>query len=162
MTLPRSRGEKPRTRHNSTIRITDDQIAKAREKARQPRPAIARKSPVKRRNVKRWKANHARAYGEYRDWIVTQPCCACGYAGPEIDPAHSATGGTRRKADAKTLVPLCGPHVDDRDGNGHMMCAEGCHRMSHRIGVQSFQRAFGVDLRAIASRLWDEWKGEGE
>lgn len=96
----------------------------------------------------------ARIYGEHAAHVRQRPCCACGYAGA-TEAAHTTTGGMGRKADASTLVPLCGPHqVIAIDGKSRLV--EGCHRESHRIGVKSFERKYGLSLSFIASRLFAE------
>ncbi len=74
------------------------------------------------------------------------------------EAAHATTGGMGRKSDAKWLVPLTGrlaPYV----GRGPIhQDAEGLHRELHRIGIKSFEAKYGVDLRAIASRLYRDYQ----
>jgi hypothetical protein len=83
--------------------------------------------------------------GEYGDWLVTQPCLVSGLAGHTcwgaIRRCHTANGGMSRKADAPTQVPMC----------------DGAHELQHSIGVKSFEKVFGVDLKASAARLHAEW-----
>ena len=88
--------------------------------------------------------------GTYADWIRAKPCCACGVVGFS-QAAHTATGGTGRKADAATLVPLCGPHYVPPD-----FLYNGCHEQLHRMGALSWAFA-SLDLKAIAAKLRAEW-----
>lgn len=114
-----------------------------------------RKKP-KPRNAKRAKANHERAYGEYAAHIRTLPCLVCKVVRSRMEAAHSTTGGMGRKADASTLVPLCG----NRFSVGELI--EGCHPRLHRVGVRTFEKAWGIDLKAIAASLWADWQKQSE
>ena len=51
-----------------------------------------------------------------------------------------AAGG----ADIANVVPMCATHHDEQ----------------HRIGILSFQRKYGVDLKRIATDLWASWERE--
>lgn len=104
------------------------------------RTELRRSKPVNARNQERREREHARAYGgEHADWIRSQPC-AVGNDGCEgrVEAAHTESGGAGRKADARTLAPLCWKH----------------HRESHTTGVQTFERTHSIDLRAVATALW--------
>ncbi len=115
-----------------------------------PTPSVKAKKPVKRRNAKRYKANHERAYGPYADYIRSLPCCVCGLEGYTV-AAHTETGGKGRKADSSTLVPLCSSRI------ALLKAIEGCHEESHR-GVQTFEQTYHVDLKAIAAALYAEFQ----
>jgi hypothetical protein len=61
------------------------------------------------------------------EFVKSLPCANCGTRAflpvREIVNAHTATGGTGRKADYTTIVPLC--------SNRHCV---GCHDIQHRLG----------------------------
>lgn len=76
-------------------------------------------TPIKRSRLKkqsRPKAETLRIYGsvERRLWMKAQPCCVCEAFGltqeGESHNAHTETGGTSYKADARTIVPMCRLH----------------------------------------------------
>lgn len=114
-------------------------------------------TPVKKKNAKRAKANHARAYGgEYADWIRSLPCVACGSPGL-VEAAHVRAGGIGYKSDAKWLVPLCGPFP----APPFTPTVEGCHRESHR-GIKTFEKKYCVDLKAIAAQLYADYSAAAE
>lgn len=125
----------------------------ARKSSLRPKVGNARKSGIRKVNRKRKAANHERAYGAKRDWIVQFPCCACGYDGLPSDPAHVGNGGMSRKAGSESLVPLCKPHrsfvTDDM--------LEGCHRESHR-GIRSFEAFHVIHLAGVAKYYEAEWQ----
>jgi hypothetical protein len=83
--------------------------------------------------------------GEYGEWLVTNPCLVDGIAGHTcfgaIERCHTENGGMSRKGNAETQVPMC----------------HGAHKLQHSIGVKSFERVFGVDLKASAARYRAEW-----
>ena len=114
------------------------------------------RKPINPRNAKRAAKNQERAYGSKRAWIVAQPCAVCGYSAGPCDPAHAKGDGAGLKSSSRFLVPLC-PIRPTAEGNPTP--CEGCHRESHRIGVQSFEAKHGVDLLALADHyetLWQE------
>ena len=78
---------------------------------------------------------------EYRDWVRTFGCITprreC--SGP-IDLHHVKSRGAGGK-DQANLVPLCHYH----------------HMNGHSRGWQTFQKQYDVDLRHIATRLWETW-----
>jgi hypothetical protein len=118
----------------------------------------AKQKPPKKKAKKRDRNDPARIYGgKYADWIRSLPCVGCGYQGPAVEAAHTTTGGMGRKADAETLVPLCGPR-----NISHEWCRsttlEGCHRLAHRVGHQKLEKVYRVDLKAKAAELWASWQ----
>lgn len=147
--------------------------------------AIARQSPPRRMSEKRLKALGGKAFstivkkpssrprpkakqrerndpkriygGEYADWIRSLPCEGCGYQGPAVEAAHTENGGMGRKADAKTLVPLCGPRLVPVEGR-YQTPFEGCHRFAHRVGHRKLEKVYKVDLKAKAAELWATWQ----
>lgn len=100
------------------------------------------RSPTKKANPKRKRSEFARCYGsiERVEWVRSQPSVIDG-ARPCVN-AHTATGGTSRKADAETIVPLTGRQHDEL----------------HRIGVASFEAKYGVDLAALAAHTERQWQ----
>lgn len=104
-----------------------------------------KRSPLKRGRKKAWTGHGAeerdRIYGteERRAWVTTLPCIACGSTPSQN--AHSVSGGMGRKADHRTIVPLCAS----------------CHHEVHSCGIKTFQREFNVDLPAAAVRVADAW-----
>lgn len=114
-----------------------------------PRKPIPRRSPMKRGGKiapkKRSASEFARIYGSRARvaWVKTLRCCVhtLGCIGP-IDNAHTENGGMGRKADARTIVPLC----------NHL------HRKLHAMGAESFQRVYRVELRAEAARVDALWQ----
>lgn len=78
-------------------------------------------------------------------WVRGHECCIAGRPGHEcrgrIESHHvreGSNGGMGLKCDDSEAVPLC---------------ADG-HSLGHTMGWQSFQRAFLVNLPAIAADLW--------
>lgn len=128
-----------------------------------PAPKPERKAPkepkpLNKRNEKRWTANHQRAYGEYADYIRSLPCIVCQLkAIPHAftEAAHSRTGGTGRKSDAKWLVPLCGSWGIQTDRG--IDWQPGHHAESH-AGIETFESKYSVDLKAEAKKLWSSWR----
>lgn len=106
---------------------------------------LRRSKKVRPRNRKRQAANHNRAYGcEHRlDWIRHQPCSVCGRS--PCDNAHTESGGTGRKADAKTVIPLCSG-------------AKGCHRELHQVGVATFELEHRIRLKSVAVNVEATWQ----
>lgn len=101
---------------------------------------------VKPVNAKRRKSEFARCYESRARvaWIKSLPCLARGqgYCGGDIQNAHTATGGTGRKADASTVVPLCLKH----------------HAALHTIGARTFASIHRLDLAAEAARVEGLWQ----
>jgi hypothetical protein len=78
-------------------------------------------------------------------WVRGHECCIAGKSGHACEgrmEAHhvreGSNGGMGLKCDDSEAVPLC---------------AEG-HALGHRIGWQTFQRSFLVNLPGIAADLW--------
>lgn len=78
-------------------------------------------------------------------WIASLPCVAAPLCWGKIDNAHTASGGTGRKADAETIVPLCTRH----------------HNQLHMMGRLSFEKRFDVDLAYEAETIAARWRWEG-
>jgi hypothetical protein len=109
------------------------------------RKSIKRGAPPKRVNKERRAKNFERAYGgKYADWIRSQKC---GIDSAECEgPSHAhhtQNGGMSRKADAKTLVPLCTYH----------------HNLWHTDGA--FRVCLGEALIFDAATYWHNWRLSG-
>lgn len=105
------------------------------------RTPLTRKTRVKRANRPRKAENFARAYGspERVAWVQSQPCWVC--AGTPSENAHCRTGGMGRKADARYILPLCHHH----------------HNLLHRMGQDSFEESYNMDLEYGASITDARW-----
>lgn len=147
---------------------------------RAPRPPIARTSPPKKSvtkiaakkiarkekpksvNAKRALATFKRVYGskERVEWVKAQPCCWCGLEG-YTQNAHTEGDGGSRKADAKTIAPLCGPHPSTTPLN---VLVDGCHQLyDHRDPPFDDEDVRKVvrDLALDTDRLWQRVSGGG-
>ncbi len=135
-------------------------VPKPRKRPKKAPKPIARSVRPKRRNQRRAAANYERAYSDaYGDWIRSKPCCVCGVTGRTV-AAHTKNGGGSRKGGKETLVPLCstGPQIWPAF-NRTLGLREGCHEAAYdRVGVQTFQKMHGIDLRSIAARLYAEFQ----
>lgn len=117
-------------------------------KTASPKRGKGERKPLKPVNKERRAKNLERSYGppSRRAWISAQPCRAC-TMGP-CDNAHvggvAEGAGTGHKSGAEWVIPLCkGPH--------------GCHAILHKIGVASFERQSGIDLKAEAVKVEAAW-----
>jgi hypothetical protein len=85
---------------------------------------------------------------DYKAWVRTMACCACGAEG-RSEAAHTGTdGGMSMKASDYSCVPLC-PDCHTR--------APGAY---HRIGKPAFEREQGLSFAVLATRLQREWRGK--
>jgi hypothetical protein len=112
------------------------------ERKKRERPAKPRKA-LKARNPKRHRAEWARAYGskERVEFVCSLPCIVRGCPFP-AENAHTETGGVSRKADAKTIAPICSPH----------------HRGLHHYGARTWEALSGIDLKAAAAQTERRWQ----
>ena len=103
--------------------------------------AIKRKARPNARNPKRKARNWERAYGSPArvEWVKSQPCLVC--RDTPSENAHTRSGGTGRKADADTIVPLCSR----------------CHGELHRVGTGPFQDCYGINLAERARAIAQQW-----
>lgn len=102
------------------------------------RTRLERRTRLRRANPERRARLHAKQFGAKAEWIRSLGCLRCGWR--PCDAAHARSrgaGGT-----AEHLVPLCW----------------WCHGMQHRLGIDTFNDRFGVDLMAEAERLDAEWR----
>jgi hypothetical protein len=74
-------------------------------------------------------------------WIRTLPCSVPGCRGGMIEAHHVRKGaGVALKPSDRNCIPICLPHHSD----------------GHQGGWRSFEVKHGVDLSAIAARLWSQ------
>lgn len=77
----------------------------------------------------------------HKEWIMTQTCAAwnmnCGGTIVSHHVRTAANAGTGMKPGDEWLVPLCDSH----------------HMEGHHKGWKTFERKYGVDLKAIAVSL---------
>ena len=104
-----------------------------------PRPK-ARK-PIKPKTGKP-KRFAGRRNEEYAAWIRTQPCIMTSLVCMgKVQSCHvksRAAGG-------------------DDEGNCVSMCAVH-HHAQHSMGIKTFQREYGIDLKRVATELWAEYE----
>ena len=107
------------------------------------RTRLARGGPLRRRGRARFRGYERNE--PYRQWVRQHGCLLAGQ--------HECWG----------LIEFC--HVTSRgagdvdEGNGFPACSRG-HAEQHRIGIKSFERRYGVELRRVAQELWDTYTGE--
>ena len=83
---------------------------------------------------------------DYKAWIRTLPCCACGVEG-RSEAAHAGSdGGMSQKASDYSCVPLC----------------PDCHTQApqayHRVGKRVFEERRGLSFVRTVARLNLEWQ----
>ena len=84
--------------------------------------------------------------GDYKAWIRTLSCCACGVEG-RSEASHTGTdGGMSQKASDYSCIPLC----------------SACHTQApgayHRVGKRAFEQRHGLSFACIVVRLNSEWR----
>lgn len=116
-------------------------------------------SVLPKRNRKRAAQRRARDFGDYAEWIRTQPCCIAEPPNEDALPwefpglaalqtrhaAHVRSRGAGGRA-MGNLVPLCWWH----------------HREQHAMGIKSFQKKYKIDLSGVASALAARYAEETE
>jgi hypothetical protein len=88
----------------------------------------------------------------FREYVRGLPCVARGpwwsemgrCDGP-VAACHVKTRGAGGQ-DAGNLFPACSLH----------------HHVQHTVGIKTFQEWFGLDLRAIAARVWADHREPGD
>ncbi len=91
------------------------------------KPKPIRKEKAKRKSWKRKPSEFKRIYGSKArvEFVKSLACAACSVVGYSENAHVLGNGGTGRKADYKTIAPLCGQHpMNIRPGNYY---AAGCH-----------------------------------
>ena len=111
-----------------------------------------KKSRMKSYNAKRKGHKFPKNVDElYRVWVRMLPCAvylASGRACESWWRVHAAHIKSRGAGgpDRQNLVPLCAAH----------------HALQHDIGIRSFQKRYGVDLKKIAHALTEQYERECE
>jgi hypothetical protein len=85
---------------------------------------------------------------DYKQWIRTLACIACGVQG-RSEAAHTGSdGGISMKASDYSCVPLC----------------TDCHTQApgayHRIGKRAFEQLHRISFAEVVSQLNQEWPGK--
>lgn len=86
------------------------------------------------------KAEKPRRSPAHRAWVRGHACSACGSTSG-IECAHVRTGtdgGTGIKPSDQWCISLCGV----------------CHRKQHEIGEESFEQAWGLNMKALATEFY--------
>lgn len=110
---------------------------------------------------KRKPSEFARIYGSKArvEFVKSLPCAACGVVGYS-ENAHvaptSESGGAGRKADAKWIAPLCGPHIV-KGGSRASWQEIGCHRSLHIMGRAAFEVEHATNLDDAAAETQKSW-----
>jgi hypothetical protein len=76
----------------------------------------------------------------HRAWVRGHACCACG-SQSAIECAHvrvGTDGGTGIKPSDRWVISLC----------------RECHSRQHQIGEESFEKAWGINLKALAEAFF--------
>lgn len=105
---------------------------------------LKRNSGVRKQNPARRKREWVRAYHskERVAFVRGLRCAVRECRNFPSENAHCATGGVARKADAKTILPLCFWH----------------HIDLHQMGQATFQTTFGIDLKEEAAKCESDWQ----
>ena len=94
---------------------------------------LPQRIPKPPKRASRWRSPGHRA------WIRKHACCACGSM-RNIECAHvrlGTDGGMGFKPSDEWCISLC----------------SNCHRMSHSVGDQTFQRDNKIDMKALAEEF---------
>lgn len=86
------------------------------------------------------KAEKPRRSPAHRKWVRGHACSACG-SQSGIECAHVRTGtdgGTGIKPSDQWCISLCGV----------------CHRKQHEIGEESFEKAWRINMKALAEEFY--------
>jgi hypothetical protein len=86
------------------------------------------------------KAEKPRRSPAHRAWVRGHACSACGsQSGIECAHVRAGTdGGVGIKPSDKWCISLCGV----------------CHRKQHEVGEESFERAWGINMKALAEEFY--------
>jgi len=127
------------------------------------RPIPRSETPIKKVNRKRRVSEFARAYGskERVAWIQAQSCVICGWDGGCENAHVPSRSGAGRKGDCAKIIPLCGAHPGKPGqaiitrGDGYDI---GCHASLHKLGKRLFEKAYYVNLGALAAATEERWQ----
>jgi hypothetical protein len=95
---------------------------------------LPRRIPKPAKRASRWRSQ------AHCSFVRSHECCVPDCGGRPIEVAHVRRGsgaGVGQKPDDWNTLSLC------RD----------CHREQHRVGEQTFEKRFGVDMRAVADEF---------
>ncbi len=82
-------------------------------------------------------------------WLRTQRCLVSRDIWPCREPVEAAHLESRRYGDVENAVPLCGG-THHREGRQSL----------HQLGRDGFEALFGLDLKAEATRLYQQYLAE--
>ena len=102
--------------------------------------ALPRRIPKPTKRASRWRSQ------AHCDFVRSHECVVPGCTRRPIEVAHVRQGsgaGMGQKPDDWLTVSMCGKNIE---GEGH-------HAESHRIGDQSFQKKYGLDLHRLAEEF---------
>lgn len=110
---------------------------------------IPRKKPLRRSGCvtrkSRTVTSFNRIYGSKARvrWVKAQPCVSCGAQDGASHNHHTQNGGTGRKADASTIVPLC----------------PSCHH-AHHTGVLRGTREWWAEQARLTEIRWTRYAAQ--
>ena len=97
---------------------------------------------------------------DFLSWLRRQPCCISGVSSGDLITVTFPSGRT-----ARMLAIIEASHVRSRGAGGEdkgntvpMELSE--HRRIHRIGIKTYQREKGIDLKAMALRYAERYDAE--
>ena len=83
---------------------------------------------------------------DYKAWIRTLPCCACGVVS-RSEAAHTGSdGGMSMEASDYSCVPLCSDCLTQAPG------------AYHRVGKRAFEQCHGLSFARIVTGLNRGWR----
>lgn len=113
---------------------------------RTPLVRRTRINPVNRdRRAKR--QAEGKVYGEYHRYVSEQPCILA------FNPEGSQCFGDTVGHHVETVG-----HGGEDEGNEVSLCVQH-HDEVHRLGIDTFQDRYGIDLDMEAANLWTRWRG---
>lgn len=86
------------------------------------------------------KKNAGKRSPAHRKWVRGHACCGCGgYVAIECAHVRSGTdGGTGIKPSDRWCISLC----------------KKCHELQHMLGEESFEKATGINMKALAEAFY--------
>lgn len=160
--LPKCECGDGRQRHDAEGCVTCAKMGrKPCLKYRPRRPKVKARKPIRARKVdpskRRWAKHRNKAF---TDWVSEHDCCMAGFtyvengrpcwhpeelrrAGKFSDPAHVGKKRATGADDEGEVVNLCRSHHREQEGQ-----------------TAAFNAKYGVDLKAIAAKLWVRYERE--
>jgi len=110
---------------------------------------LRRRVPLNRRHQNSTRRRDVLRAPSHYQWVGGYRCCIPGCDCQNKTERHHVRkgipyedkGGKSEKPHDKWIVPLCG------GPDGH-------HEEFHRIGHDTFEKKYGIDLKAVAAHLW--------